>query len=170
VVVKNVLPTAHTSLLWSASIANRALLPTPGLALGLATILHEDPFQCSATVDVGLVVTAVRAMPTAHTSFFEIAATEARRLLPMVLGLGVGTLAQLEPSQCWLNTCRMPAAVVPPTAQISFAETAETPVKTLTPPGLGLAAIFHDELHALSVLWVNCAEGSEAAVEAGMAA
>jgi hypothetical protein len=102
-------------------------------------------------VDVTLVMTAVRATPTAQTSFFEIAATEVRMLLPVVLGLCVGTFAQLEPSQCWLNVCRMPVAVVPPTAQISLAEMAETAVNSLMPPGLGLATMFQEELHALSV-------------------
>src|SRR5712691_5423997 len=69
----------------------------PGL--GLVTMLHWLPSQCSTSVCLGL-VSFVDVSPTAQMSFAETTCTLFRMLLAKPTGLGVLTTLHRLPSQC----------------------------------------------------------------------
>src|SRR5450759_2942739 len=87
-------PTAQTSEALSANTLWRMLSPNPGL--GLTTLTHELPFQCSTIVTSWDPLTS---KPTAHTLLLATADTPVRNC-PRVLGEGVVTAAQALPFQC----------------------------------------------------------------------
>jgi hypothetical protein len=81
-------PTAQTSLV---DIAVTAAWLLTLVGEGEATAVHALPFQCSVKVRLLFV-------PTAHTSFDEIAATASAR---PVAGLASVTILHAVPFQCW---------------------------------------------------------------------
>src|SRR5579884_3078595 len=111
--------------------------------LGLLTMLHCVPFQCSIKVTLGPCPGVE--IPTAHTSLAETAATPERTLMIACGGFGLATMLHWVPSQCSISVCPMPLGPeVLPTAQISLVETAATAFKTLDTEGtFGLLTIFH---------------------------
>src|SRR5690348_3859922 len=87
-------PTAHTSVVDTAATP-RSSDPEPvPPGLGLGTMLHAVPSQCSVSVwNTVPALVEIWKSPTAQTSLAEMAVTPVRRLFP-VPSLGLGTMAQ----------------------------------------------------------------------------
>src|SRR6266568_2678790 len=107
--------------------------------LGLGTTCQVLPSQCSMSVEKGPFVVLL-ANPAAQTSSAPTTATASRALLTDP-GLGMGITCHPMPSQCSMSVCpviKPRAPGVPPekpTAQTSFASTAATLKRALSPPG-----------------------------------
>src|SRR5947207_2578337 len=101
------LPTAQMSFGDEAARACRRLF-VPA-TLGLDTMLHDVPFQCSIRVEVCVPLwqLPVQVIPTAHTSFVAMAVTAEREL--SALRLGLDTRLQTIPSQCSVRVLPAPA-------------------------------------------------------------
>src|SRR5687767_14894124 len=82
-------PTAQTSLLADAETRRRNAVT---LSVGLGTILHSAPFQCSIRTE-GCCACEWAKLPTAQTSEGETASTPMRALCH-VLGFGLSTTLQ----------------------------------------------------------------------------
>src|SRR4051812_14148876 len=95
-----------------ALIAVRTFMYAP--LFGLAMRLQSEPSQCSITVSPLLDV------PTAHTSFTEIAATPYSTPLAI---LGAADGVHWEPFQCMMST----PVLLCPTAHTSLVDAADTP-------------------------------------------
>src|SRR5688572_16308421 len=82
-------------------------------------------------------------LPTAQTSFAELAATPYGAFSPAVPGLGLGTIVQLVPFQCRIKVVWSgPPLVALPTAQTFEEEMASTPLRMLIRfPVLGLGTM-----------------------------
>src|SRR5947207_1261913 len=132
-------PTAQTSLVETAVTPSRKLVCV--LGLGLATMLHCLPFQCS--MKVCSTPLALKEVPTAQTSLGETAATAWSPVLAPVVGLF--TTLHLWPFQCSISPCPLPLVGRKlPTAQTSVAETAATPRRLpSTMPVVGLGTMLH---------------------------
>src|SRR2546425_786645 len=131
-------PTAQMSLAETMATPSRKLVCA--LGLGLATMLHCLPFQCSMRVcETPL---ALEEFPTAHTSLVETVAT-AWSSVPTVEGFF--TTLHLWPFQCSISA-RLPPLVgrKEPTAHTSLVETAATPRRLpTTMPVVGLGTMLH---------------------------
>src|SRR5579864_9621524 len=98
--------------------------------LGLETIVHLLPFQCSIRVKRGRLL-GFSKKPTAHTLVEERANTPSSSTLANCAGgFGLGTMLHLVPSQCSIKVCLTKAAPPgsgpKPTAQMSVEETTAT--------------------------------------------
>src|SRR5258706_2232513 len=122
-------PTDHRDvgpLTVTPSRPSNVLLPSG--TLGLATILHCFPFQCSMRV-TRFRPSGVFACPTAQTSLVLMAATALSRFRKG-LGLGTATMLQVFPFQWRASGCRNEpifAEAKLPTIQASLAAGAATP-------------------------------------------
>src|SRR5687767_14808793 len=68
----------------------------------------------------------------------------ALRTLSPELTLGLGTMLQLVPSQCWMSVRSLPVCVYVPTAHTSLGDTTATSLSSLrNGPTLGLGTTFH---------------------------
>src|SRR5712692_2933095 len=92
-------PTAQISWEEIATTPVRSLRNDP--TLGLETILHLMPFQCSISVFPELVL-LLKEFPTAHMLLAETADTETRSL-PDDATFGLVTTLQVVPSQCSIS-------------------------------------------------------------------
>src|SRR6266699_380362 len=131
-------PTAQMSVAETMATPNRRLVCV--LGLGLETVLHCLPFQCSMRVcETPL---ALEAFPTAHTSLVATAAT-ACSSVPTVEGFF--TTLHLWPLQCSISACPPPlVGRKEPTAHTSLVATAATPRRLpSTMPVVGLATMLH---------------------------
>src|SRR5262245_22679534 len=91
-----------------------------GPRLGLGTKFHCTPSQCMVNVTSG------EHLPTAHTSLGAMADTPNNTLVYWP-GLGLGTILHCTPSQCSIKVRTFaPIASYNPTAQTSFADSADT--------------------------------------------
>src|ERR1700730_13732487 len=100
-----------------------------GPTFGLGTTAQLLPSKCSINVSVAACwggATGVE-KPTAHTSFGASASVAFNLFVPPPT-LGVATLFQVAPSQC-LAKVRMTSESLKPTAQASFAASADAPNK-----------------------------------------
>src|SRR5438132_14254314 len=95
----------------------------------------------------------IKDSPTAQISLAETTAT-LERLLSLDPIFGLETTFQLEPFQCSISVLMwlVVLGVEFPTAQTSLAETAATPVRTLSNPGFGLETTFHVEPFQCSMI------------------
>src|SRR4051812_1384480 len=107
------------------------------MGLGLSTVDHCVPSQCSMTV---VPVVRDEDQPTAHTSLGENAANPPRPF--QISGLGESTTFHRSPSQCMVRfrKTKLPLyASCAPVAHTSFDATASTPDRELFPSAtLGL--------------------------------
>src|SRR5438067_8235818 len=97
-------PVAHTSSAAIAATAANLLKVAPGLGLG--TICHDTPSQCSARVCSESSTLPVA--PTAHISVAESAETEYSWLY-LACTPGLATTPHCTPSQCSTSVCVAPA-------------------------------------------------------------
>jgi hypothetical protein len=132
-------PTAQMSLAEMTATPWSSLNPR-GAPFGVVTVVHWDPFHCSATVFLGKPSTGLDC-PTAQTSLVETAATPFK-MSPLLAGwglpgFGLGTTLQAVPFQCSVRvwfTSDDDLAV--PTAQPSPAAMAAAPFKVPSPEGV----------------------------------
>src|SRR5437016_3386668 len=106
-----------------AETAETAVSPLPNpVTLGLATILHRLPFQCS--ISVRCTKLAVVELPTAQISLAAMAVTPARVFSVAPFTLGLATTLHCLPFQC-STSVELPLPLpYSPTAQTLVAETA----------------------------------------------
>src|SRR2546423_1872954 len=121
------LPTAQMLLAETTTTSTRLTIPDPGL--GLLTMLHFEPFQCSISVCAELVV--LEKSPTAQMSPAETAPMPPSPL-EIDPGLGLEMMLHFEPFQCSMSVEEVELLLEKlPTAQISLVETAATPLSDL---------------------------------------
>jgi len=145
-------PTAQTSVDETAATLKSSLSTEAGL--GLVTTLHCVPFQCSISVWEG---PPLACHPTAQISLAETTATLVSVLYSEPV-LGLCTTLYCVPSHCSITVWPLPLWLPEvPTAQISLAETAATPLRPLllSPLGLGTTLHFPQEL-GLKRFWKPC--------------
>src|SRR5574341_1646527 len=81
-------------------------LYVPGLGLGMR--LQLAPSQCMVNVCKGIALGSSESeLPTAQTSFAEMAATPFSTTNVFPTGFGLATTLQLRPSQCSVRVCLM---------------------------------------------------------------
>jgi hypothetical protein len=136
-------PTAHALFAPVAVTAVMAPL-VPGLRLGLVTTDQAVPFHRSKR---GALPVSMPVEPTAHALVADVAVTELS--LASVPGLGLPTIVQAVPSQCWVNVVVSvpdPKTVVcvNPTAHALVADVAETDWRTAPFPWFGLGTTVHE--------------------------
>src|SRR6185437_3110695 len=131
-------PTAQ-ALRADAVVTEAKALKLP--ALGLGTIFHTRPFQCSTSV---LRRPPPAYAPTAQTLPAEVAATPSRIMSPFKSrGLGLGTCAHVVPFQCSISVLLPLLVEKPPTAQTFRGDNPATPSSSLLLPGDGAGVCIH---------------------------
>src|SRR5688572_23243137 len=126
-------PTAHASVGESVATPRSSLAWLSGLGLG--TILHCVPSQCSIKVRPGNPFASC-VEPTAQTSFADVPETAYSTLEVSLAGFGLGTMLQVVPSKCSIKVRLMYGGPFgscdQPTAHTSFSEIAATPRSSLS--------------------------------------
>src|SRR5260221_352293 len=119
-------PTAQTLLLDEPPTADRPLFPVRLLnPLGVGTIVHFEPFQCSASVRYFGADFIGPFAPTTQISWADITAS------PPTVPAGLGRYRHLVPSQRMKTVISCPPAVPRPVAQASVGEIAATAVSSV---------------------------------------
>src|SRR5579885_1084844 len=96
------LPTVQTSSSWgtAATLFKKLAGPLAPGTLGLGTICHEEPFQCSKRVARPPLVAGKLVPPLTQTLLWETAVTPSRKEPGDPAGLRPLTACHEEPSQC----------------------------------------------------------------------